>query len=58
MFLASAPYRARWKVLRPSGDFPEDFSQHVDRIAALWASGELTLPGVPRLVEESGNNGP
>lgn len=40
--LSSAPYRASWKMLRPSGNFPEDFCQHVDEIVARWESGELT----------------
>lgn len=40
--LWSAPCRAQWKMLRPTGNFPEDFCQHVDEIAARWESGDLT----------------
>lgn len=41
--LASGPCRAEWKLVRPTGNFPEDFCQHVDGIAERWAAGDPTL---------------
>ncbi len=52
--LSSGPYRAEWKSLRPTGNFPEDFCQHVDGIAARWAAGDPTLPDAfrPRSIRD------